>query len=91
MGIDWKHKPTIQSNNYKCAHCENNVATTIGTYGRIISTDIHAYLYICHLCDKPTYLEIVKNKIITQIPAIAYGNPVGSIEDKSVNLLYCYY
>lgn len=69
----WFNTSTINSKNYICGHCGENITSNIGYHmydnHTNSSRDIEeGYIYICHKCNKPTYIDREN-----QVPGATYG------------------
>lgn len=67
----WYNTNYIKSYNYKCGHCGNDISSNVGYYtckeGYGSETG-EGYIYICHKCDKPTFIRYSE-----QVPGASYG------------------
>ena len=68
----WDSLGTIPSQAYVCGYCGSSVASEKGWVARTQHNGaIISFLYICHQCTKPTFLE--KNG--SQTLSVTFGNP----------------
>jgi len=87
LGFSWKNSEEMVSRKFTCGYCGQPIASQkgyIGIYSRADGTKRYAYIYICHFCSRPTYLDHSGE----QIPGTAFGNDVKDITDKVVHDLY---
>lgn len=82
----WRDAKTLESQKYTCGYCDNPLASEKG----FTSNDSNrgtttGYIYICHHCGKPTFLDLVRG---TQTPGERFGNDVLGIDNKGVKDLY---
>lgn len=83
--IRWDHAGTLGSRNYVCGYCGQPLASEKGWFATNKTTGHPvAYIYICHQCQKPTFLDINGG----QTPGVTFGNDVKDISDQSVQQLY---
>ena len=69
----WYKTSGINKKKYTCGHCKNNVGPNSGYFYE--STDIvykRNRIYICPVCDKPTYFSSEGN----QFPGVSFGETV---------------
>lgn len=84
----WYGIGSIESKNYVCGYCGNDISSFRGYY---ISTDGYTspngegYIYICHHCNKPTYISYN-----CQVPGSLYGEVFDKeiFNDELIYLLY---
>lgn len=79
--MKWNNTSTLNSLSFTCGYCKNNIASNTGFFTQ--QTPYH-YIYICHKCDSPTYLDLNKK----QTPGASYGSNIDRITDESVKKLY---
>jgi len=85
MAFIWGGSRTIVSRPYTCGFCGNSLASNIGyVAGLNGGNHVQRHIYICHFCDKPTYID----EGGTQTPGAAFGNAVSKIESVEVAKLY---
>lgn len=75
---NWKNLSNIDSKDFKCAFCNNKVASDIGFDHKIF----HYSIYICPHCIHPTFFN---NN--TQVPAPILGNDVKELPEE-INSIY---
>lgn len=68
-----------------CGHCGTKIASQQGWGARVgpNNNTLIAYIYICHACKKPTFIQ--GN---VQIPGVTVGNSVNDITEPMVANLY---
>jgi hypothetical protein len=83
--INWQQLGSQSSRRYTCGHCGSPLASERGwqAHHPQAGTPV-AWIYICHLCNNPTYFDPEKK----QIPGCAFGDTVADIPDESVRILY---
>jgi hypothetical protein len=86
---NWNNNQNLESRSFTCGYCGKPIASQLGYKGtsKVSFQNIghkQVYIYICHFCSRPTYLDYDGE----QIPGIAYGNDVINIEEESVEKLY---
>lgn len=85
----WHNTAKIESKNYICGHCGNDITSNKGYYIRhdyeTSSANGHGYIYICHKCNKPTFFQYD-----SQVPNSLYGKCFNEdiFEDKMIYELY---
>jgi DNA-directed RNA polymerase subunit RPC12/RpoP len=82
--LTWQKIDTIPSRSYKCSYCGRALASEKGWTAQDAMGQTVAFIYICHQCNKPTFIEGDG----TQYPGILIGNLVDGIPDDSVKILY---
>jgi len=83
--MKWKDIRAIKPRKYICAYCGRNVASDKGfvsLFERDNSLNYSYVIYICPMCDKPTYFESFE-----QIPQIPFGDSVDNLP-KDIDVLY---
>lgn len=86
MKLNWSKIETLQSKNYTCGHCNNQIASEKAYYAVDPQrSTIVCFIYICHHCSKPTFFDVTSGM---QIPGASFGNDVNDIDDKGVEALY---
>ena len=68
---EWYLSKKLKSKNFVCGHCGSDITTNIGYHmtNKGESSDIGSgYIYICHKCNKPTYISFKE-----QVPGPLYG------------------
>jgi hypothetical protein len=84
LKLDWAGSSKISSKSFKCGHCGNAIASEKGYMATYAQGSVGAYIYICHVCTRPTFLETDGR----QTPGILFGDSVSDILDKSVEKMY---
>lgn len=87
--MSWANSKKLKSRSYSCGHCDGNVASELGYTGKPSSMwffeqlgrVVNGFIYICHLCDKPTFFVDVDGRVHSQIPAPKYGQPMEFFPD----------
>lgn len=74
----WQNLTTLDSKNYVCGHCGKPICSGVGYHSNRFSE----FVYICHNCEKPTYLN--PNE---QVPGPLIGAMVADVP-KDLDLLY---
>lgn len=69
---DWFGTTQIQSQNYECGHCGNQIATNVGYH---MGNRAETYIAICHFCNRPTFIDGGYRRY----PASAPGRPVSGV------------
>lgn len=67
----WHNASSLNSKSYICGHCGNYISSSKGfyvAYDGTTSANGEGYIYICHHCNKPTYISFN-----CQIPGSLYG------------------
>lgn len=83
--MGWSSITEIGSRNFTCGHCGKPIASEKGYF----HSTKEQYVYICHFCDKPTYLIINPyNEIVSQVPGTIFGDEVEGIDDENIKMLY---
>ncbi|PWB49232.1 MAG: hypothetical protein C3F06_14800 [Candidatus Methanoperedenaceae archaeon] len=82
--VEWQDEKTLDSTNYICGHCGIPVASQKGYYAVVntLTGTYYEYIFICHYCKKPTYIDEQRN----QIPGSIYGNEVSDLPTEIENL-----
>lgn len=85
MTSEWQSISKIPSKNFICGHCGNKIASENGWFLKNMQNGEQvAFICICHMCNKPTYLTSSGN----QIPGSLFGNDVKDIQEKEVEYIY---
>jgi hypothetical protein len=71
---EWVNVETLPSRSFKCGHCGNSVAANEG-YWAGERYEVKSYLYICHVCNRPTFVDYNGN----QVPGASYGEHVNDV------------
>ncbi|WP_223478769.1 DUF4145 domain-containing protein [Oricola indica] len=76
MDADWVNRSSLTSISYQCGFCENKIASNQGFFSRnyIPGNSDNGYIYICPLCEQPTYFCDE-----SRTPAVAPGNNVAEV------------
>jgi hypothetical protein len=93
--ILWHVEKEMYSKEYTCAHCGLPLASASGFNGEVYTMreghktrfeehGLHAAIYICHHCTRPTFFGPDDE----QIPGACYGVAVNGITDAAVSDLY---
>lgn len=99
LSLNWASAEKIESQNYVCGHCGNNICSESGFRGEFnfrdtptrTNVNLPAFIYICHQCTKPTFIVNKKYMEWTweiQVPGASIGNDVADISDEMVQSLY---
>lgn len=87
----WLNATTIPSRQYKCGHCESDIASQVGWVAmrpEFQGTKINAgTIHICHFCNLPSVFIGRSDLPQAQIPGVPFGNPVANTPE-SVQTLY---
>lgn len=63
MAIVWeKRAANLESKQYVCGYCGSNIASSEGYHGIEPDFPDEHFIYICHHCDKPTYIDCDGNQ-----------------------------
>jgi len=81
--IVWGNVTALPSKSYTCGHCGKSLASQRG-YSASYAPNWTTWIYICHVCHRPTYFDPAGE----QIPGVAFGDEVGDIDDAKVSELY---
>ncbi len=81
--IKWNAPGNVVSQNYICGYCGNGLVSEKG-WGGNVETGRAAYIYICHYCTRPTFIDYDKE----QTPDIKFGGDVEDISESLVLELY---
>lgn len=78
--FEWLNTTDIPSENFTCGYCGKNITSNLGyrMYNSFVYGEAdpkYAYIYICHECNKPTYICFEE-----QVP----GTPYGKKFDKNI-------
>ena len=73
----WQGLSKIESKRYICGYCSNDVAPNEGYSARMLGYSTNCYIYICHHCGKPTFIDLHNN----QYPAERFGDEIGDLPD----------
>jgi hypothetical protein len=71
----WIDVSTIANTSFICGYCGESISSDKG-YNARVGTTAHPFIYICHACNKPTFIAEGKNT-----PSAALGNPVLRLPD----------
>jgi hypothetical protein len=83
--INWPQLGNQSSRRYTCGYCGSSLASERGWQAtNPQSRGPAAWIYICHLCNNPTYFDPSGK----QTPGSAFGDAVADIPDESVRTLY---
>lgn len=71
----WYNTSELPSRDYVCGHCGKDITSNLGyrmfATDRSSSVDIGVgYVYICHRCNKPTYIGVISGE---QVPGFVFG------------------
>lgn len=85
---EWYGLKTIKSRNYICGYCGKDITSNKGYYLCDYADNKpnnHGYIYICHHCNKPTYMCYTE-----QTPGCVYGEAFEKeiFDDDLIYLLY---
>lgn len=83
--MSWQNATGIPSRSYICGYCGNFIASAMGFPS---NSNSQAYVYICHFCGRPTYINPTDDDNIFQSPSAKFGGNVDGISDESVLHLY---
>lgn len=53
--IEWQNLSNLPSKRFKCGYCGTDIASDIGYVASLNMSDSGRSIYICHVCNKPTY------------------------------------
>lgn len=79
MAVSWNGAGTLQSIEYTCGYCDNDIASNKG----YSSADTRG-IRICHFCGNPSFFDGRGGKV----PGSFMGNPVKNIDDEDLATLY---
>lgn len=84
---NWIDLREIPPQAYRCGHCGHDISSAKGYITSTATYPVTAKgrIYICHHCDKPTYIDFYREK---QSPGAAFGDPIKDISDKPVLHIY---
>ncbi len=90
MEFQWQSLHNLDSYSYLCGYCGNSLASALGYSAAHFNvpglpSGRHAFIYICHHCQKPTFFNINYSE---QTPGVKFGNYVKDITDEKVASLY---
>ncbi len=72
---DWKEPKILESTNYQCAYCGNQVASVLGWYAGSQSR-----IRLCPHCNFPTFFGMTRASLRwIQIPMAPPGRPIGNV------------
>ncbi len=85
---EWYLSGKLESKNFICGHCGSDITTNIGYHmaEKGYTSDAGSgYIYICHKCNKPTYISFNE-----QVPGSLYGKSFlkGIFQDEKTYELY---
>ena len=83
----WHNVQNQPPKSYKCGYCGNSIASEKGYHATEYNTttsNIIAYMYVCHVCTKPTFF----NKGGEQFPGPLVGNPVNHLPSIDIGNLF---
>jgi hypothetical protein len=83
MKINWQDDKLLTSHSYKCGHCHKDLASERGYWGTD-DHNRHHYIYICHFCHKPSYIDPSEK----QFPGETFGDEVANVTDSNVLEMY---
>lgn len=75
----WSGINELRSKSYICGYCGEKISTNKGYWG-----EQGNYIYICHVCESPTYFDYYDN----QMPGEIYGVIVNHVSSDEVKELY---
>src|SRR3989344_2818885 len=79
--MSWQGAMKIGSMSYTCGYCGSEIASELGYFNR----EARRFIYICHKCQKPTYLALSNDE---QVPGPLFGTSISSIPEVSMKDLY---
>jgi hypothetical protein len=82
--IFWANIQNLIARKYLCHYCDHKVAADKGWHAKTRMSNVHAWLFACPNCRRPTFFEADG----TQIPAPRIGRPVNGIDNPGVEGLY---
>ena len=80
----WNGFSNIGQQRYRCGYCGADVGAREGYYTNVTGP-VLARIYICPMCNRPTFFERVDDG--SQVPGVAYGEPVKNVP-QTVDALY---
>lgn len=81
---EWQNQQGIQSKNYTCGYCGNQLASNVGFAAKVDGANLAPFIWICHFCGKPSFFDPSGK----QTPKPKIGNEVSGIDDQSVKELF---
>lgn len=82
--IEWQSISGPGVRKYMCHYCDHTVAADKGWYAKTSVGNIHAFLFACPNCQRPTFFEPDG----TQIPSPRVGRSVKGVTDAAIEKLY---
>lgn len=84
--IAWQNAHQVPAKHYDCGFCGASVAPNLGWHAlaRAGSTSAAAFIYICHHCQGPTFIDPGGRTF----PGVAFGDEVKGIDDSGIATLY---
>ncbi len=82
----WQHLNNIASHPYKCGYCDTEIASDKGYFST--GSNQASFIWICHVCNRPTFIEFLNNSFNGQFPGSWYGDDVDSLPNKELANLY---
>lgn len=84
----WVNINNLKSKSFVCGHCGENISSERGFYttghGSPSLSDAREFIYICHNCNKPTFIDELENKT----PGSLYGKMFEVEIPNLINNLY---
>ena len=85
---EWYYSMELPSKNFVCGYCDKDINSYKGYYlasGGSSHYDGNGFIYICHHCNKPTYINYKE-----QVPGAKYGESFDReiFDDELVYILY---
>jgi len=77
----WMDLKKLSSKAFKCGYCGESISSEKGYH----TDDKKQFIYICHHCTNPSYLNPGYNK---QYPGVAFGNKIENIPEENIEKLY---
>lgn len=84
--LKWQQASQLPSHTYTCGYCGVSVASEKGWYAQVQSGQTAGFLYICHRCSRPTFLDHTNNG--KQTPGVVFGETVQHVPDSDTETLY---
>jgi hypothetical protein len=80
---NWVNILTVGSVSFVCGYCGSSVSSDKGFTSKALGSSVQkAHIYICHVCNKPTFIYQGKTT-----PAAALGNSVNKLPPE-INAIY---
>jgi hypothetical protein len=84
LGGSWNNNQQINSRQYVCGHCGNDISSNLG-FKCFLGPNDFGFIYICHYCNRPTFFNVFGDPV--QVPGPILGLNVEHLPH-DINQLY---